>query len=54
MDVKKRAKIITEWINNYYDQVSYKPKALVVGISGGIDFPLLVLCVQTLVVKQLC
>ena len=37
MDVKKRAKIITEWINSYCDSSSYKPKALVVGISGGID-----------------
>ena len=37
MDIKKRAKIITEWINNYCDSSSYKPKALVVGISGGID-----------------
>jgi len=37
MDVKKRAKIITDWINNYCDSASYKPKALIVGISGGID-----------------
>ena len=37
MDVKKRANIITDWINNYCDSASYKPKALVVGISGGID-----------------
>ena len=37
MEVKKRAKIITDWINNYCDSVSYKPKALIVGISGGID-----------------
>ena len=37
MDVKKMAKIITDWINNYCDSSSYKPKALVVGISGGID-----------------
>ena len=37
MDVKKRANIITEWINNYCDSASYKPKSLVVGISGGID-----------------
>ena len=33
MDVKKRAKIITDWINNYCESASYKPKALVVGIS---------------------
>ncbi len=37
MEVKERAKIITDWINNYCDTASYKPKALVVGISGGID-----------------
>ena len=37
MEVKKRAQIITDWINNYCDSVSYRPKTLVVGISGGID-----------------
>ena len=37
MDVKKRAQIIIDWINNYCDSELYKPKALVVGISGGID-----------------
>ncbi len=37
MDVKKRVKIITDWINNYCEESSYKPKTLVVGISGGID-----------------
>ena len=37
MEVKKRAEIITNWINNYCDSASYKPKALIVGISGGID-----------------
>ena len=37
MDVKKRAKIITDWINNYCDSSSYNPKSLIVGISGGID-----------------
>ena len=37
MDVKKRANIITEWINNYCETSSYKPKSLVVGISGGIE-----------------
>ena len=35
MDVKKRAKIITDWINNYCDSASNKPKSLIVGISGG-------------------
>ena len=37
MNVEKRAKIIIDWINNYCDNTSFKPKALVVGISGGID-----------------
>ena len=35
MDVKNRAKIITDWINNYCETSSYQPKSLVVGISGG-------------------
>ena len=48
MDVKKRAKIITEWINNYCDSAIYKPKALVVGISGGIDSSVVsTLCANT-------
>ena len=48
MDVKKRAKIITEWINNYCDSASYKPKSLVVGISGGIDSSVVsALCANT-------
>ena len=48
MEVKKRAKIITEWINNYCDTASYKPKALVVGISGGIDSSVVsTLCANT-------
>ena len=48
MDVKKRAKIITEWINNYCDSASYKPKALIVGISGGIDSSVVsTLCANT-------
>ena len=48
MDVKKRAEIITSWINNYCDSVSYKPKALVVGISGGIDSSVVsTLCANT-------
>ena len=37
MEVKKRAKIIIDWINNYCETTSFSPKALVVGISGGID-----------------
>ncbi len=48
MEVKKRAKIITDWINNYCDSVSYKPKALIVGISGGIDSSVVsTLCANT-------
>ena len=48
MDVKKRAKIITEWIDRYCDSTSYKPKALVVGISGGIDSSVVsTLCANT-------
>ena len=48
MDVKKRANIITEWINNYCDSASYKPKSLVVGISGGIDSSVVsTLCANT-------
>ena len=48
MEVKKRAKIITDWINNYCDSATYKPKALVVGISGGIDSSVVsTLCANT-------
>ncbi len=48
MDVKKRAKIITEWIDNYCDSATYKPKALIVGISGGIDSSVVsTLCANT-------
>ncbi len=48
MDVKKRAEIITNWINNYCDSVSYKPETLVVGISGGIDSSVVsTLCANT-------
>jgi len=48
MEVKKRAKIITDWINNYCDSVSYNPKALIVGISGGIDSSVVsTLCANT-------
>ncbi len=48
MDVKKRANIITDWINNYCDSASYKPEALVVGISGGIDSSVVsTLCANT-------
>ena len=48
MDVKKRTKIITEWINNYCESATYKPKALIVGISGGIDSSVVsTLCANT-------
>ena len=48
MEVKKRAKIITDWINNYCETASYKPKALVVGISGGVDSSVVsTLCANT-------
>ena len=48
MDVKKRAKIIIDWINNYCDSASNKPKALIVGISGGIDSSVVsTLCAST-------
>ena len=48
MDVKKRAKFITDWIDNYCETTSYKPKALVVGISGGIDSSVVsTLCANT-------
>ena len=48
MEVKNRAKIITDWINNYCETTSFKPKALVVGISGGIDSSVVsTLCANT-------
>ena len=48
MDVKKRARFIINWINNYCESSSYKPRALVVGISGGIDSSVVsALCANT-------
>ena len=48
MEVKNRAKIITDWINNYCETTSFNPKALVVGISGGIDSSVVsTLCANT-------
>ena len=48
MDVKNRAKIITNWIDNYCNNASYKPKSLIVGISGGIDSSVVsTLCANT-------
>ena len=37
MNVEKRANIIKDWIDSYCKNESFKPKTLVVGISGGID-----------------
>ena len=37
MKIEKRAKIIQEWIENYCKNNTFNPKALVIGISGGID-----------------
>ena len=37
MKVEKRVKIIQDWIENYCKNTSFDPKALIVGISGGID-----------------
>ena len=48
MDVKKRAKVITDWIDNYCNNSSYKPKSLIVGISGGVDSSVVsTLCAKT-------
>ena len=48
MDVKKRVDIITKWINNYCNESNYKPKSLVIGISGGIDSSVVsTLCAST-------
>ena len=48
MEVKKRAEIITKWINDYCDKSSFDPKSLVVGISGGIDSSVVsTLCAKT-------
>ena len=48
MDVKKREKIITDWINNYCETNHFNPKSLVVGISGGIDSSVVsTLCAKT-------
>ena len=48
MDVKKRAQIIIDWIDSYCNKASYKPKSLIVGISGGIDSSVVsALCANT-------
>ena len=48
MKVEKRAEIITKWIDDYCTNASFSPKALVVGISGGIDSSVVsTLCAKT-------
>ena len=48
MEVKKRAEIITKWIDDYCSKSSFNPKTLVVGISGGIDSSVVsTLCAKT-------
>ena len=48
MKIEKRAKIIQDWIENYCRNTSLNPKALVVGISGGIDSAVVsTLCAKT-------
>jgi|TARA_B110000211_G_scaffold169902_1_gene191714 NAD+ synthase len=37
MKVEKKAEIIKNWIKDYCKNISFKPKSLIVGISGGID-----------------
>ena len=37
MKVEKKAEIIKNWIRDYCKNTSFKPKSLIVGISGGID-----------------
>ena len=44
MEVKKRAKIITDWINNYCDTTANNPKSLIVGVSGGMNSSVGTLC----------
>ncbi len=48
MEAKKRAEIITKWIDSYCQSMTASPNALVVGISGGIDSSVVsVLCALT-------
>ena len=48
MKIEKRAQIIQDWIENYCRNTSLNPKALVVGISGGIDSSVVsTLCAKT-------
>ena len=52
MNVEKREKIIVDWIKNYCDKTSFEPKALVIGISGGIDSSVVSTLCALLVKKQ--
>ena len=48
MKIEKRAQFIQDWIENYCRNTSINPKALVVGISGGIDSAVVsTLCAKT-------
>ncbi len=48
MKVEKRAKIIKDWIEDYCRNTSFDLKALVIGISGGIDSSVVsTLCAET-------
>ena len=48
MNVEKRTKIIKDWIEDYCKNTSFNPKALVVGISGGVDSSVVsTLCAMT-------
>ena len=37
MEVKKRAEIIQNWIDEYCNSVSFELKSLIIGVSGGVD-----------------
>ena len=37
MNTSEKVKFISTWIKNYVDNMPSKAKALVIGISGGID-----------------
>ena len=48
MKVEERSKIIENWIDDYCNNTSFKPKALVIGVSGGIDSSVVsTLCAKT-------
>jgi NAD+ synthase len=37
MEVKKRAEIIQNWIDEYCNSISFELKSLIIGVSGGVD-----------------